>query len=81
MLNSANMVAENPTMDPMDRSTTPPSSAKAEHVPTTIGIATNDPISAMLLFEKKVPPTQTAPTRMTTASAMAMVPTALSARS
>ena len=64
-----------PTTDPMERSTTPASSAKPEKAPTISGTIRNVPMMEMLPGVRNFGPTQSRPTASTAMKVKAMLAT------
>src|SRR6185369_5813544 len=71
-ISAAQMLELNPSMEPIDRSTTPDSSAKPAKAATSMGIATNEPMMVTLLGARKLGPIQLSPTITTSNSATAI---------
>src|SRR3954470_6594693 len=71
-MRAAQMFELSPSMEPIDRSTTPDSSANPANAATSMGIATNDPMIVMLLGARKLGPIQVSPTITTSSSATAI---------
>ena len=69
---SAKSADEKPTIEPIERSTTPASSAKPEKAPTISGTTRKVPMIETLPNERNFGPTQKSPTATTTMKVKAM---------
>ena len=74
-MNCAQTAQEKPTIEPMERSTTPASSANPANAATTSGTTRNEPMMLTLLNERKRGPTQSKPTTTTAMKVNAIAPT------
>ncbi len=75
VIRRAKIAAEMPTIEPMERSTTPASSAKPEKAPTISGTMRKVPMIEILPKDTNFGPIQISPTAITAISVKAMLAT------